>query len=512
VNGGARVTASGWGWRHAGRSRPAVSGLDLVIEPGERVLVLGASGAGKSTLMHALAGVLGDDEDGDETGELRVDGQRPSRVRGRVGLVLQDPDSQVVLARVGDDVAFGCENLAVPRAEIWPRVTQALAEVGLDLPLRHPTSALSGGQKQRLALAGVLAMQPGLVLLDEPTANLDPDGVVEVRDAVLRSVEASGATLIVIEHRVAVWEHVVDRVIVLDPDGGVLADGRTDSVLTAEGERLAAAGVWIPQYPPARPDRHPAIAADTLLSAAGLAVGRVPFARKRAVVVADGLDLDVRAGQALTISGPNGTGKSTLALTLAGLLAPAGGHLAADDSLASGRGPAPHTWRSRDLLERIGTVFQDPEHQFLTGTVYDELAVGPRALGLTASATSERVDGLLNRLRLDHLASANPFTLSGGEKRRLSVATVLATRPRLLVLDEPTFGQDSRTWAELVRLLAELLDTGTAMVAVTHDAEFVSTLADSRLILQVGPGAAPAHRVSGGTVAVPARPAKRNDP
>jgi energy-coupling factor transporter ATP-binding protein EcfA2 len=506
---GARVTATGWGWRHAGRSRPAVSGLDLAIEPGERVLVLGASGAGKSTLMHALAGVLGDDEDGDETGELLVDGGRPSGARGRVGLVLQDPDSQVVLARVGDDVAFGCENLAVPRSEIWPRVTRALAEVGLELPLGHPTSALSGGQKQRLALAGVLAMQPGLVLLDEPTANLDPDGVVEVRDAVLRSVQASGATLVVIEHRVAVWQHVVDRVIVLDPAGGVLADGPTESVLTAEGERLAAAGVWIPRYPPARPERHRTGGApEILLRAEGLAVGRVPFARKRAVVVADGLDLEVPAGQALTISGPNGTGKSTLALTLAGLLATAGGRLTAGESLAAGRGPAPHAWRSRDLLERIGTVFQDPEHQFLTGTVHDELAVGPRALGLSKAAETDRVDELLHRLRLDHLADANPFTLSGGEKRRLSVATVLATRPRLLVLDEPTFGQDSRTWAELVRLLAELLDTGTAVVAVTHDAEFVSALADSRLLLETGPGAATARRFTGGTVAVPARPTK----
>ena len=497
---GSRVTASGWGWRHAGRSRQAVSGLDLDIRPGERVLVLGPSGAGKSTLMHALAGVLGDEEDGDETGELFVDGLRPSQARGRVGLVLQDPDSQVVLARVGDDVAFGCENLGVPRADIWPRVSQALADVGLDLPLRHPTSALSGGQKQRLALAGVLAMRPGLVLLDEPTANLDPDGVVEVRDAVRRSVEASGATLIVIEHRVAVWQDVVDRVIVLDPAGGVLADGPAGTVLSAEGERLAAAGVWIPRFPPAMPHRTEA-AGDILLSAQELAVGRVPFARRQAVAVADGLDLDVRAGITLAITGPNGTGKSTLALTLAGLLAPAGGRLAATSALAAGIGETPHRWRSRDLLERIGTVFQDPEHQFLAGTVRSELLVGPRALGLGAAEQAERVDGLLTRLRLDHLADANPFTLSGGEKRRLSVATVLATRPRLLVLDEPTFGQDARTWAELVRLLAELQATGTAVVAVTHDDLFVKALADARLTLVPGAGPATGRVVSTGPVA-----------
>ena len=198
----ASVRARGWGWRHAGRLAWAVSDLDLSIEPGERVLVLGASGAGKSTLINGLAGVLGGDDEGESTGELLINDQRPEAARGEVGLVLQDPDSQVILARVGDDVAFGCENLGVPRDEIWRRVTASLDAVGLDLPLDHPTSALSGGQKQRLALAGVLAMQPGLLLLDEPTANLDAVGVVEVRDAVARVLERTGSTLVVIEHRV----------------------------------------------------------------------------------------------------------------------------------------------------------------------------------------------------------------------------------------------------------------------------------------------------------------------
>lgn len=475
---GARVSARGWGWRYSGRRAPAVSELTLQIDPGERVLLLGASGAGKSTVLQALAGVLGGDDEGDHQGELLVDGQNPADARGVAGLVLQDPDSQVVLARVGDDVAFGCENLGLPRDEIWRRVGAALEAVGLRLPLDHPTSMLSGGQKQRLALAGVLAMEPKLLLLDEPTANLDPAGVIEVRDAVARTVAQSGATLIVIEHRVAVWRDLVDRVIVLDPAGGVLADGTPDAVLKTEGRRLADAGVWVPEFPPVAPQRDPWAASETLLTGSALEVGR-----RRGVAVASGINVTVASGRAVAVSGRNGSGKSTLALTLAGLIKPQGGEVSALPALAAGAGPEPVRWRSRELLTRIGTVFQDPEHQFLSSTVRQELSVGPQALRLPEHQVNERVDALLERLRLSTLAQANPFTLSGGEKRRLSVATILAARPSVLVLDEPTFGQDSRTWRELVALLAELLDEGSAVVAVTHDRDFIDALADHELVL-----------------------------
>uniref|UniRef100_UPI00197B42BF ABC transporter ATP-binding protein n=1 Tax=Microbacterium sp. K35 TaxID=2305440 RepID=UPI00197B42BF len=248
----AAVEARGWGWRHASRLAWALRDVSFRIEPGERVLVLGASGAGKSTLLHGLAGVLGGEEEGESEGRLLVDGAAATATRGRAGLVLQDPDSQVTLARVGDDVAFGCENLGIPRAEIWPRVTAALEAVGLDVPLDHPTKALSGGQKQRLALAGLLAMRPGLLLLDEPTANLDPHGVAEVRDAVSRLLDTHPATLVVVEHRLDVWLPLMTRVIVIG-EGGVVADGPPHEVLGAQGQRLADDGVWVPGHPPAFP-------------------------------------------------------------------------------------------------------------------------------------------------------------------------------------------------------------------------------------------------------------------
>ena len=381
----------------------------------------------------------------------------------------------MILARVGDDVAFGCENLGIAREEIWRRVNEAIDAVGLDLPLAHPTSDLSGGQKQRLALAGVLAMRPGLLLLDEPTANLDPDGVIEVRDGVERVLEKSKATFVVIEHRVGIWQKLVNRVIILAPGGGVLADGDPDDVLIRNGGALASSGIWVPGHPPKWPKRLDRPAGELLLRTQDLSIARVPNA-----VLATDIELAIHAGRALAITGPNGCGKTTLGLTIAGLIAPAAGRVIAE-GLASGLGPEPITWKSRALLTRIGTVFQDPEHQFIATTVHDELAVGGQVLGLSNPVIEQRVGELLERFHLSHLAGANPFTLSGGEKRRLSVATVLVTRPRLLVLDEPTFGQDSRTWQELLALLAQLLESGSAIVAMTHDGDFVTALADSEL-------------------------------
>lgn len=495
----AAVTARGWGWRHAGRAKPAVQGLDLDIAPGERVLLLGPSGAGKSTLLHALAGVLGDaDDDGeagdaDESGSLLVDGASPRGRRGRAGLMQQDPETQVVLSRLGDDVAFGAENLAVPRDAIWTRVHEALADVGLShLPLDHPTSVLSGGQKQRLALAGILAMRPGLILLDEPTANLDPAGVLEVRDAVGRCLDKTGATLVVVEHRVSVWKDLADRIVVLQPGSSgpaVLLDGPPDRVLTEARAMLTAAGVWVPGYVPETRERAAGRTpgsggktGDLLLAAEGLGVSRGRTRRKGfrkipPVPVQRDVTAQVRAGQALAITGPNGAGKSTFALTLAGLLAPVEGKVSATVDLSRGAGIDPYQWKAEQLIERIGTVFQEPEHQFVTGNVRDELLFGPRHLG----RGEDRVDELLERLRLTGLVDANPYTLSGGEKRRLSVATVLAASPQVLVLDEPTFGQDANTWAELASFLSELLDQGTAVVAVTHDAEFTAALGGAEL-------------------------------
>jgi len=478
MNAPVRVQAAGWGWRYAGRKLPAVSDVSFTIEPGERVLLLGASGAGKSTLLAGLAGVLGDADEGVRTGSLLIDGAAPESARGRTGLVLQDPDAGIVLSKVGDDIAFGCENLGVPASEIPGRVAEALEATGLDVPPNRPTKALSGGQKQRLVLAGALAMRPGLLLLDEPTANLDPAGVREVRASVERAVDATGATLVVVEHRTPVWADLMTRVIVLAADGGLLADGSPSRVFSEHGATLADAGVWVPDAGIDLPELD-AATGEAVLSASGLAIAREP----RTIVQA-GLDVVVPRGSATVVSGPNGAGKSTLALTLAGLIPERSGEVVAAADLAGRSGRRPFRWSSRELLTRIGTVFQEPEHQFLTQTLRDELAVGPKALGWDRARTDAVVDGLLERLGLAPLALANPFTLSGGQKRRLSVATVLAASPEVIVLDEPTFGQDRRGWISLVALLQEEIARGRSIVAVTHDEGVIRHLGGHRIALE----------------------------
>lgn len=526
---GARIELNNFSWHHPGRPEPVISGLNLTINPGEKVLLLGTSGAGKSTLLHAIAGVLHDDDGESAGGTITINGQAPAEARGTAGMMQQDPESSIVMATVGNDVAFGPENLRVPREEIWGRVTEALTAVGLnDLPLDHPSSALSGGQKQRLGLAGILSMHPGAMILDEPTANLDPSGVREVRDSILTATEATGATLLVVEHRVSIWAPHMDRIIVLGEGGTITHDGAPDTVLSQARQELIDAGVWVPNYVPRAPQTGDAVTGEAaggdnergeaLLRAENLSITRAQptpkqrRARRRTIkrlgdtpapaptdlpVLRGGINLTLHAGEHLSVLGPNGAGKSTLALTLAGLLIAPDGTLTATDALRSHGGnhggePAHWdvpTWTPAQMLSRIGYVFQEPEYQFIRGTVREELELGPRRLAaltrepLNEAELTERTNTLAHHLRLNHLLDANPFTLSGGEKRRLSVASALATAPKILILDEPTFGQDARTWAELVDLIRELLAGGTAVISITHDEDYTAALGGNHITL-----------------------------
>lgn len=455
-------------------------GVDLRIEAGERVLLLAPSGAGKSTLLAGLAGLLDVSDAAESEGELLLNGAPARTRRARAGLVLQDPESALVLARAGDDVAFGLENRGVPTADIWSRVDRAMAQVGFGYGRDHPTLALSGGEQQRLAIAGILALQPGLLLLDEVTANLDNEGAHLVHDVVSHVLRTTGATAVIVEHRVEQVLDLVTRVVVLAAGGGVVHDAPPNELFATHGASLVDVGIWVP-------GRHPEIRRRSTTAAGPTRVIGEAVSFSYPAPAADlGLpptDARLAASRALGITGPNGSGKSTLARILGGLLCPTSGRVSAP-GLPRPKDAAPLCkWPARELVRSIGTVFQNPEHQFVTSTVRTELMVGAGRSAVAQREAQAHAEELLHRLALTPLADANPFTLSGGEKRRLSVATAIASNPPVLVVDEPTFGQDSKTWAELTHLLADLRDDGTALAVVTHDQALVGALVDDELQL-----------------------------
>jgi energy-coupling factor transporter ATP-binding protein EcfA2 len=408
----------------------------------------------------------------------------------RVGLVFQDPSRQLVMDRVGDDVAFGLENLGWPLEAMRRRVPEVLAEVGLDGFERRIALELSGGQRQRLALAGVLAPQPGVLVLDEPTANLDPTGA-EVFLARLAEIRAARKTTIVlIEHRVDVAWRLADIVLALDGDGAPIVMGAPDTVLE-QRHRLEAAGIWLPEPGPTAPSRPasppPSRWPPTLAPGVVAPPGVTPSAREPSgspLLESRGLefayeparpvlhDIDLRAwpGERIALIGPNGGGKSTLGRLLVGLLRPTAGTVRLRDVTPAEASPA-------ELAHRAGYVFQEPERQFLTTTVRDEIQLG------LLPGDAARADDLMRRLGLplEAMGTRSPYRLSGGEQRRLSLATVLVRRPDVLVLDEPTFGQDRHGYDGLLSILSEHVDEGACVVAATHDTRLVADIA-SRVI------------------------------
>jgi energy-coupling factor transport system ATP-binding protein len=279
--------------------------------------------------------------------------------------------------------------------------------------------------------------------------------------------------MLLVEHRVAEASDLVERVIVLEAGGGVVADGPPSEVFATRGDELAAAGIWVPNHPLPMPPGRERARPEAVVVAEEVGY-RFPGEQSLAV---GPMDVAVRSSEALAIVGPNGSGKSTLALLLGGLLRPTTGSVTCLDQTPIWRLPA------HRLARFIGSVFQDPEHQFLMGTVREELMLTPPQERASAGEASRKAWDLMERLHLAALAEANPFSLSGGEKRRLSVATALVGEPSVLILDEPTFGQDRRTAVELLDLLARQRDEGAAVCFVTHDLPFAAALADRTLEL-----------------------------
>jgi len=442
-----------------------------------------------------VAGLLPDQFPGEWQGSLRVGdvevargdagsgaGPEPAPITTSglgAGIVLQDPASQLVMERVGDDVAFGLENLAWTRPAMRERVPEALAGVGLRGFDDRRSTRLSGGEQQRVAIAGVLAPGPGVLVLDEPTAHLDPAGA-EAVFRILRAIRERGAaTIVLVEHRAQLAWPLASLVLALDDEGRPIDLGPPEDVLARSARKLEAAGIWLPDDAAAAPSQPPpagdplsrrVLGTEPVLTISELRFGFVPGAP-----VLRALDLTLEPGERVAVVGRNGSGKTTLLRLALGLLTPTAGtvRLAGHD---------PRRLPGMQLARLAGFVAQEPELGFLGESVRQEIELGlaPEQVPY-AHELAERL-----RLPLEAFGDRSPYRLSGGEQRRLSLVTGLSRRPLLLALDEPTFGQDRRGHEALVAALDALVGEGSALLAATHDERFVHDATDRRVELDDG--------------------------
>ncbi len=482
-------------------SRPALTDVTLHVAEGEFALVAGPSGAGKSTLLRCLNGLVPHFTGGTLSGSVTVAGHDPvaagpqtlSRV---VGFVFQDPEAQFVVDRVEDEIAFALENGAIPPAEMRVCVEEVLYLLGL-APLRdRPLETLSGGEKQRVAIAAALALRPRILALDEPTSQLDPRSARELLDALLRLNRDLGLTIVLAEHRLERVLPHADRLIYV-PDRGEVLSGPPRHILrqmdlTPPLVTLGKAMGWEPlsltieqarplaprcRIPNSKPQPQPQPQPKPQPQPPILQVEGISFAYGSALALR-GVSLTVGAGELVALMGRNGSGKTTLLKCIVGLLQPRQGEIRlAGESLVG--------QETADICRSVGYLSQEPDALLFADTVADELAVTLRNHGLLDHPPIAPAD-LLARLGLSDLAAVYPRDLSVGQRQRVALGAITITRPRLLLLDEPTRGMDYSAKRELVRLLREWQVEGTGVLLVTHDVELVAQAADRVIVLDRG--------------------------
>ena len=471
--------------RFYNRTQSILSNVTLSINKGEKVLVLGPSGSGKSTLLSALAGIIPVHIEAEVSGEVFL--------RRKTGVMFQEPDSQFCMLRVDEEIAFSLENQSIPKSEMDSIILDLMDKVGLNVDRKTPIETLSGGMKQRLALACLLALEPEVLFFDEPTAQLDPAGRMEIFNLLNQMAQTTNQTMVFVEHVLDGCIEWMDRVIMINEQGSIIADGKPEEILQKFHHEMVEAGIWRPKLFPyewrdvventAHPLaielsssfklEPPARSSEPLMSTENVEIG---YGKK--TIVKD-INLDISKGEWISIIGANGSGKSTFLKSLIRLEPIKKGEIHFQNKEFK-------KWPDRELYEKAGFVFQNPELQFITDTVFEEIAFGGRQRDWQEEQIHAKTMQLLQEFGLESHANSHPFALSLGQKRRLSVATMLLFDQPLLLLDEPTFGQDEKTANELIKRLKQRQEQGTTIVMVTHDMDLVDAHSSQVILLNQG--------------------------
>ncbi|QIB70660.1 ABC transporter ATP-binding protein [Aminipila butyrica] len=505
------ISFKNFSFRYHNLDESTLTNIDLEIQPGEKVLITGKSGSGKSTIAHCINGLIPFNYKGEMSGQILVDGIVPSQASlfemgGHVGTIMQDQDCQFVGLSAGEDVAFAFENDCMPVSEMRQRVDKALRQVGMLEQKTVTPQNLSGGQKQKVAIAGILALKAPILLFDEPLANLDPASGQRAMETICQLNEQEDKTILVIEHRIEeVLEHGFDRVIILE-GGGIAFDGTPDELLA--GGQLTQLGLRQPLYVEMLKlcgaeltaadqiaDLNHALPFKELVVSQYLAdtfkkkdIQREELLRLQGVCykyykedpyVIEDVSFQVKKGEILAIVGNNGSGKSTLLKTIAGIAKYQEGSMFY-------QGECMDKWSAGKRASAIGFVMQNPNHMITKNLIFDEVAFGPRNLGMKEDEVNERTAGVLKTCGLYAFRNWPAASLSYGQKKRLTIASILSMGPKLIILDEPTAGQDYTSYREFMNYLTQIREMGTAIIMITHDMHLALEYADRGVVLSGG--------------------------
>jgi energy-coupling factor transporter ATP-binding protein EcfA2 len=464
------IIFNSFSYTYPGSSSPALHNINLSLDKADFVVITGPSGCGKSTLAHCLCGFL---KEGKHSGKIFLDGKdvmnlEPYKLTEKIGLVQQDPDAQLCTLTVEDELAFGLENLCYPIEEIEKRLDWSLGVVRGQYLRHRDTLTLSGGEKQKVAIASILAMKPEVIILDEPTASLDPKSTAQVREALEGLRERTETTVLILEHRISGFLDMANKLVVMQK-GEVALEGEPRGVM-AKREVLEEIGVLLPK----REDKKRREEKKTERELLAVKNLRCKVGDKEVI---KGISFAIRKGEIAALMGDNGSGKTTLALHILNLLKPSYGSITSQGQDIKAR-------KTSELAKNIGLVFQNPCHQLFEETVEKEILFAPRNFGM--EKVKEMADRWARHFKLNALLKRPPHSLSHGQKRRLNLASVLVYGPRLAILDEVFIGQDMGNMMHIMEVLEKETKKGFAVFLIAHDPNLVSRFCDRVLFLKDG--------------------------